>query len=194
MKKILFIILAFSVTSAYAQNNLTAIQYSIGFGTGDLGGYISKASPRGFAIDYRRMIQPEIGVGVDLGWNVFYDARPDDIYTVGNLTYSGKQYRYNNQYPLLFAADYYFQPREKINPFAGFGMGIMYSRRETDMGVYSITHDAVNFAIRPEIGILYEASSTVSFKVSSKYYYGFEAGDLPAQGYFTLNFGFVFIN
>jgi hypothetical protein len=29
--------------------------------------------------------------------------------------------------------------------------------------------------------------------VASKYYYGFKAGDLPAQGYFTINTGLVFI-
>jgi hypothetical protein len=195
MKKILFIIiLAFSASTAFAQTNLTAIQYSMGFGTGDLGDYIGQPSFRGFNIDYRRMVQPNVGVGIDLGWNVFYDERPDDTYELGNLTYSGKQYRYNNQFPILIAADYYFQPGEQVNPFVGFGTGIMFSNRETDMGVYAFERDAVNFTIRPEVGILYEASPTVSFKVSSKYYYGFEAGDLPSQGYFTLNLGFVFTN
>ena len=194
MKKLLFIILALSASSAFAQTNLTAIQYSIGFGTGDLGDYIGKTSFRGFAIDYRKLVQPNVGVGVDIGWNVFYHGRPDDTYELGNLSYSGKQYRYNNQFPILVAADYYFQPGEKVNPFAGFGMGIMFSNRETDMGVYAFEQDAVNFTIRPEIGILYELNSELSFKVSSKYYYGFEAGDLPAQGYFTLNLGFVITN
>ncbi len=195
MKKILFIIiLAFSVSSAFAQSNLTAIQYSMGFGTGDLGDYIGQPSFRGFNIDYRRMVQPNVGVGFDLGWNVFYDERPDDTYEIGNLAYSGKQYRYNNQFPILLAADYYFQPGESVNPFVGFGTGIMFSNRETDMGVYAFERDAVNFTIRPEVGILYEMNPDVSFKVSGKYYYGFEAGDLPAQGYFTLNLGLVLTN
>jgi outer membrane protein len=191
MKKILFIILAFSVSSAIAQNNMTILQYSIGFGSGDLGDYISKASFRGFAIDYRNLVQPNVGVGVDLGWNVFYDERPYDTYTIETLSYSGKQYRYTNVLPILLAADYYFQPGESINPFAGLGIGTMYSRRETDMGVFSIEQDGWLFALRPEIGILFEPEPGVGFKVSSKYYYGFEGGNLPEQGYFTLNFGFV---
>jgi len=33
----------------------------------------------------------------------------------------------------------------------------------------------------------------MGFMIASKYYYGFKAGDLPAQGYFTINVGFVFI-
>jgi hypothetical protein len=30
--------------------------------------------------------------------------------------------------------------------------------------------------------------------IASKYYYGFKAGDLPAQGFVTINVGFVFTN
>jgi hypothetical protein len=37
-----------------------------------------------------------------------------------------------------------------------------------------------------------EAAPGTSLMVASKYYYGFKAGDLPAQGYVTVNVGFVF--
>ncbi|WP_057938573.1 outer membrane beta-barrel protein [Algoriphagus resistens] len=195
MKNILIILIfTFSASVAYSQNNLTAIQYSMGFGTGDLSDYIDKASFRGISIDYRKMVQPNVGVGVDLGWNVFYDERADDTYELGKLTYSGKQFRYNNQFPVLVAADYYFQPGEKVNPFAGLGTGIMFSNRKTDMGVYSFSQEAVNFTLRPEIGVLYNLNTKVGFKLSGKYYYGFEAGELPAQSYYTLNLGIVLIN
>jgi hypothetical protein len=60
------------------------------------------------------------------------------------------------------------------------------------MGQYTIEEDAWHFAIRPEIGILYEMNEGMSFSVTGKYYMGFEAGDLDAQNYFALNFGFVF--
>ena len=164
----------------------------MGFGTGDLGDFIDKPSFRGFAIDYRRMVQPDIGVGFDAGWNVFYSEESDGIYTVENLSVSGKQFRYNNQVPLLVAVDYYMNNDDGITPFAGFGIGTMYSKRNTDMGQYTIEEDAWHFAVRPEIGILYEMNEGMSFSVTGKYYMGFEAGDLDAQNYFALNFGFVF--
>ncbi len=192
MKKIFIILLVAAASSTTYAQSLTALQYSMGFGTGDLSDFIGKPSFRGFTIDYRNLVQPNVGVGFDLGWHAFYEAKASDVYTIGNLSYSGKQYRYNNQFPLLFAADYYMQPGESVNPFVGFGVGTMYSLRNTDMGQYSLKEDAWNFAIRPEVGILYEANPGMSFMVTGKYYYGFEAGDLPAQGYFTLNFGFVF--
>lgn len=180
-------------TLVSAQNNLTTLQYSMGFGTGDLGDHISKTSFRGFTIDYRKLVQPNVGVGVDLGWNVFYEEMPYATYTTnGSTDITGKQYRYQNQFPMLVAADYYLKPGEKINPFAGLGIGTMYSLRNTDMNLYTLEQDAWHFALRPEVGALIQASPDFSFSVSAKYYHGFEAGDLASQGYFTLNFGFVF--
>jgi hypothetical protein len=191
MKKI-FLMLFIVVSVPALSQNLTSIQYSIGFGSGDLGDFIDKPSFRGVTLDYRKLVQPNIGVGIDIGWNVFYSEQANDVYTIENLSYSGKQYRYNNQIPALFAVDYYLNPDDPINPFVGFGLGTMYSRRNTDMGQYTLKQDAWHFAIRPEVGILYEVRPDVSFSVTGKYYMGFEAGDLDAQNYFALNFGFVF--
>ena len=191
MKKI-FLILFIVVSVPALSQNLTSFQYSMGFGSGDLGDFIDKPSFRGITLDYRKLVQPNIGVGIDIGWNVFYSEQAYDVYTVETLSYSGRQYRYNNQFPMLAAVDYYLSPDEPLNPFVGIGVGTMFSRRNTDMGQYTLEEEAWHFAIRPEIGILYEVSPDFSFSVTGKYYMGFEAGDLDAQNYFALNVGFVF--
>lgn len=191
MKKIFLMLFIVASAPAISQN-LTSVQYSMAFGSGDLGDFIENPSFRGFTLDYRKLVQPNVGVGIDIGWNVFYNEQPYDVYTVENLSYSGKQFRYNNQFPMLFAVDYYLSPDESLNPFIGFGLGTMYSKRNTDMGQYALEQDAWHFAVRPEIGILYAVTPDFSFSVTGKYYMGFEAGDLDAQNYFALNFGFVF--
>jgi hypothetical protein len=194
MKKIFFIaILLVSVSSAFSQTSMTALQYSMGFGTGDMHDYISAASFRGFTIDYRKFVNSNVGVGVDIGWNVFYDELPPSEYTFNKRTYYGKQWRYSNHFPMLLAADYFFKPDEMIVPFAGLGIGTMYSLQNTDMGQYTFEKDAWHFALRPEIGILMKTAGGAGLKISSKYYYGFKAGDLPAQGFVTINVGFVFV-
>ena len=194
MKKIL-ILTIFSVIaiSAFSQTNLTALQYSMGFGTGDVHDYIGKASFRGFTVDYRHLVQPNIGVGIDIGWSVFYEAKPDAIYESGNVALAGKQWRYQNHFPMLAAADYYTKAEGKIIGFAGFGLGTMYSLQNTDMGTYTFETDGWHFAIRPEVGLIFKAAPGVGFTVNTKYYYGFKTADLPNQGYFTLNVGFVFV-
>ena len=194
MKKIfIFIISSLFAVSSFSQNNLTALQYSMGFGAGNMHDFIGAASFRGFTIDYRNLVQPNIGVGVDIGWNVFYDELPDGTYEYENLTISGKQWRYSNHFPMLAAMDFYLKPDETINPFVGLGLGTMYSLQNTDMSAYTYEKDAWHFALRPEIGVILDIAPGMGFMIASKYYYGFKAGDLPAQGYFTINVGFVFI-
>jgi outer membrane protein len=191
MRKILLVLFVVATLPGFAQH-LTALQYSMGFATGDLSDFIQKPSFRGFTLDYRKLVQSNIGVGIDAGWNVFYDALDYDVYTIENRSFSGKQYRYNNQAPILFAVDYYMDYAEGVTPFAGLGVGTMYSRRNTNMGVYSLEQDAWHFALKPEIGILFDPIDGVSFSLTGKYYYGFEADGLPSQSYFALNFGFVY--
>ena len=112
MKKIqytLAILLISAVTMLQAQSN-TYMTYSMGFGMGDLGNFISKTSFRGAAIDYRKLVQPNVGVGFNLGWNVFYEDKAFDTYTSGTESLSGRQFRYSNHIPMLLNADYYLNP------------------------------------------------------------------------------------
>ena len=83
MKKIFLIafVSLCSIGALYAQSN-SAITYSIGFATGDLGDYIGQPSFRGITFDYHKMVQPNVGVGFSLGWNTFYEDKPYDTYTL----------------------------------------------------------------------------------------------------------------
>ena len=195
MKKILIIsIISFISFSAFSQSSLFSLEYSMGFGAGNMKDYIKPASFRGFTIDYRNLVTENIGIGVDMGWNVFYDEMPDAVYEYEKVTYAGKQWRYSNQFPMLGAIDYYLTSMGDIFPYAGLGIGTMYSLQNTDMGTYTFEKDAWHFALRPEIGVIMDMGGGAGFNLCTKYYHGFAAGDLPAQGYFTINVGFVFVN
>jgi outer membrane protein len=194
MKKILilftFTILTFS---AFSQSSLVSFEYSMGFGAGNMKDFIKPASFRGFTIDYRKLVTENIGIGFDMGWNVFYDEMPDANYEYQNVTYTGKQWRYSNEFPILAALDYYMTKTGDIFPYAGLGIGTMYSLQNTNVGTYTFENDAWHFALRPEIGVIMDMGGGAGFNIVGKYYHGFEAGDLPSQGYFTINVGFVFV-
>lgn len=194
MKKILTVtfLLAFSF-SAFCQTNYTGIQYSIGFGTGDMHDYIGPASFRGFTADYRYLPQPSIGVGFSTGWNIFYEELPDDTYDYRNVTFSGKQWRYSNHFPVLGVLDYFVMPEGKVSGFAGIGIGAMYSVRDLDMGVFSFQRNAWQFAMKPELGALVKLAKGFNFTLSASFLNGFKSGELPTQGFFTINAGFSLI-
>lgn len=195
MKKIVLIV-SFCVLAlgALAQSN-TTFTYSMGFGTGDLQDFIQQASFRGVNLDFRKLVQPNIGVGFSVGWNVFYEQKEEDSYTLGNSTLTGKQYRYSNHIPMMVNGAYYLKPGETVNPFVSLGIGTMYTRRNTDMNLYTVEQEAWNFLLQPEFGVQYLLNDVTAATVSGKFNYGFKAGtELDAsQSFFTLNVGLSFI-
>jgi len=197
MKKILFItaICLCTVGALNAQSN-TTFAYSIGFSTGDLNDFIGQASFRGISIDYRKLVQPNIGVGVNFAWNIFYEEVGKATYTVDNSSLTGKQYRYSNHFPMILGATYYLSPGEPMSPFFGLGIGTIYTLRNTDMNLYTYEQEAWNFALQPEVGFMYTIDDASALSVSAKYNYGFQAGNEldGAQSYISLNVGFVFKN
>jgi outer membrane protein len=164
----------------------------MGFGSGDLHNYIGKASFRGVSWNYTKLVNSGLGVGLEIGWNTFYEKKEFDTYSRGGFDFSGKQYRYSNHVPVLFTVSYYMNPDEDFTPFAGVGVGTMWSERMITMGPKNVYLDAWPFTLRPELGILFDTGG-VGLSLSSKFYYGFKTGDLPEQSFFTLNFGVVFI-
>ena len=195
MKKGLLIILITVIgsVSAVAQSNHFSIQYSMGVGTGDLGDFTNKFSFRGAQIEWRKFIDPTVAVGIDVGWNTFFEAMPIETYTQGTASLTGKQYRYQNSFPMMAAGNYYFNPDQKLRPFVGLGLGTIYSVRDTQMYVYSIEQDAWHFGMAPQVGILYELGFSTRLYLGLKYNIGFTSGDFEAtQSYMALNVGFAF--
>jgi len=195
MKKIIALLIFcsfMSMTSVFSQaENHISIQYDMSFGTGDLGDYISAGSFRGASVQYRNAVTDNVLVGIDAAWNVFYEKRDYDSYTYGTMTLSGVQYRYQNQVPLLVAADYMFRSDKDFKPYIGLGIGTMYSERNTQMGIWYVEENPWQFAMKPEVGFLYNFSFGSALKLGIKYYTGF-GGDLGTQGYFTISTGFAF--
>lgn len=193
MKKIIFltIICSFLFTAkSFGQvESYISMQYSVSFGAGDMGDYISKASWRGFLMEYRGAVRSNLLAGVDVGWNVFYEKKDYDTYSLGTESLSGVQYRYQNTVPILASLDYVLKSDSPLKPYLGLGIGTMYSERATDMNLYRLTENSWQFALKGELGVLYDISYTTAVKFAAKYYNGFKTNSLENQGYFSLSLG-----
>jgi len=194
MKKIFFVVLLSGIitaTQVQAQDSFYSIQYSMGFATGNLKEFNEAASFRGVSFEYRYMVQPSIGVGLETGYNLFFDRLDYATYTQGTQSLSGIQYRYTHAVPVLAAFDYYLKPDTQFNPFVGLGVGTLYTYRDLDMGMFTLESDVWQFALRPQIGVLITTPSA-DLIVAAKYFSGFKANDTEGQQYFSLNIGLVF--
>ena len=192
MKKLIFIVLitGAAITSGFAQSSSFSIQYSIGFG-GNMNNYISSTSLRGATFEYKVNPSPNFSIGLDAGWNYFYERRAYDSYTKGTLTLSGIQYRYSHSVPIFVTSSYYFSPGDQINPFVGMGVGTMFVSRYTDMGIYRVTEDNWHFALKPEAGIRVSANPDMDLTFAFRYNHAFATSDVMEQSYMTFNIGFV---
>ena len=193
MKKIIFLMifgfLLMTAKSYAQQDSYMSVQYSVSIPTGDMGEYLSKTSWRGILIEYRGYVNSKVFAGVDAGWNVFYEKKDYDTYTQGTESLSGIQYRYQNQVPLLATIDYLLMPDNALRPYVGLGIGTMYSERATDMNLYRLKLNSWQFAVKGEVGILYEVSYSSAVKFGVKYYNGFKTGSMENQGYLSINLG-----
>jgi len=196
MKKIIIsfiIVMATSIGLVNAQGGYLSFNFAPSFTTGDLNDYISQPSPRGFLFEYKYAVNEKFFVGVDVGWNYFYERKDFAVYEFDNMAISGIQYRNSYSVPVLFSAEYYFIVESDFRPYINFGLGSMYTKRSTDMGLYRLQMEVWQFVIKPEIGFIYELFPKGALKFSAKYYNSFEADHFKGQSYFSLGLGYVIL-
>jgi opacity protein-like surface antigen len=188
-------LLAFSAMVSVGTHAQSAfvISYPIGFTMGDHNDYISKTSFRGFNMEYVYRLKHNLGVGLELGWNVFYNREDEKEYKEGTASVTGTQFRYSNAVPILAQAKWLFESsNSNLVPYAGLGIGTLYIDRATDFGLYRWSKEAWQFCLRPEAGLIFKLNSTTGAFIGAKYYGAFNTADLDAQSYLTANIGFVF--
>jgi len=179
--------------NASAQNeSLTTLSYSMGLGAGNTHDFISKYSWRGFAFDYRKMTTDNVGVGINLGWNTFYEAEPYGTYTFETVSASGYQYRYLNSFPMTANVDYFAKPHERVNPYLGIGLGVQYMIQTVDFGIYRFESDGWPFTVNPEVGLLLQPRNSPTFNLGIKFMYAVKSNDLEPQSQFLFNVGMAF--
>jgi hypothetical protein len=189
---ILIPVLLFASQEVVAQRNITTLAYSMGWGVGNTGDFISKYSFRGFGFEYRYLSQPQVGAGINLGWNTFYQELPKETYVFETISATGYQFRYLNSFPVLAVIDYYAKPDEPVNPYVGLGLGVQYNVATVDFGIYRFEDDGWPFTIAPEFGVMITTAGGSMFNVGAKFLYGFKTQDLDADSHFLFNLGFAF--
>jgi hypothetical protein len=196
MKKIfsLLLLAVICMQGLKAQSSFT-ISYPIGFPMGDLSDYIGAVSYRGISLEFNRRIKDNLEVGLETGWNVFYEKQAEKVYTDGTASISGIQFRYTNAVPIIAGVKYIKEMSGKnVSPYAGVGLGTLYVDRSTDFGLYRLSIDAWQFCVRPELGVIIQAQRGIGFIIGAKYYAAFGTDDLDGQTYLTANVGIVFSN
>jgi hypothetical protein len=194
MKNILVSLLLVLPSMVFAQDGYTyqGLTYSMSVpmvGTED---YIDAGSYRGINYEGYHELSPKIAVGWLFGWNVFHAELRNETYTNDNVTITGNQFRYQNEFPMLVRGMYLFGQPGAIRPWMGAGIGVIYNVRRTDIGLYSLKTDAWHFSMSPELGLMIPVGEAY-ITTSIRYNYGVKARELGQQSYFSFNLGFMLV-
>lgn len=175
-----------------AQQNIYILEYPISVGVGDMNTFIDEPSFRGFNFGYRSLIENNMAVGFDMGWQTFFEKRDLDTYFDGTAALTGVQYRYSNCFTASAQVDYVFSDGKDIRPFIGFGAGTMYVRRTLDMGLYRLEKDPWQFMMQPEAGVSIYLENGNAVMFTANYYWGIKTQELEGQSYLALGIAYAF--
>lgn len=193
MKYLIYLALMAIAIPASAQNGGFVLSYPIAFPMGNTSDYIGTTSFRGINMEFMKRVRDGLEVGLETGWNVFYEKQDEKEYKQGTASVSGIQYRYINAVPILAQAKWYKTSGQgRSLPFAGLGLGVLYADQSTDMGLYRLSSDAWQFCLRPEIGFMFKANRDVMPYIGAKYYVGFNGDELDGQSFISINIGLMF--
>lgn len=189
---ILLALIVFCGIRTFSQSTFI-MTYPISLPMGDLHNYSTKTSYRGFNMEFLHHAKPGVVVGVETGWNVFYERVDKQDYKQGTATISGVQYRYTNSVPILAETKFYpISDKKPVSGYVGAGVGTLYVSRSTDFGLYRINKDAWQFCLRPEAGMLINIEPGLKGILGVKYNVALNSNDLDGQSYLSFNIGLAF--
>ena len=206
MKKIyLTALLLFGlIAGSFAQRSYWTFNWDMNKGLGETGDFVDKFSVRGASVDGRFFINENITVGGFLGWSTLYDKLYDlppitaDLGDGVTADISGTQMRYLNTFPVLINAHYFMGDNGSIRPYAGIGIGTVYTEQRVDLGFHAFIAEKWGFAVQPEIGVFIPIGlNGPGVNLAARYLYGSTTGGMLGMdklGMFTFAVGFGFMN
>jgi opacity protein-like surface antigen len=161
-------------TNAQGNDFTLKLNYSLGIPTGafkrDL---INNTSFTGFGAELMYHIDPQVGVGIETGSQVFYQKYPRQIYyTTDGSDISAVRSETVQTVPILLKGQYGFMPDKGIQPYVGLGLGGNIISYNQYAGSFSSDQkQQFGFAARPEAGIYipFTRTGSAGFSIGAAY-------------------------
>src|SRR5215472_9976544 len=156
-----------------------ALNWEVAGPIGDFQNYIKNWSLLGFSLEARYLVKKNISVGGSFSfnrWEQTYNQISIPIYLPNanaNGTATGPVYRYNDMFGLRANAHYYFgEGGGPIQPYAGFGIGGVWSYAYQQIADLTATQDSFNFIVSPEVGVLWtllQGTTSLALNLAFRY-------------------------
>lgn len=182
-------------TLSSAQSNYYfSLTYSPTLPVGDVTNFTDGFSWRGVGVDARFLLNDNVSVGLNTGWNIFREESDGVVSEViegeqNTATISGKRFRFTNAVPVLLTTHFHWGEEDEIRPYIGAGAGLYYIHQRVEMGLYSADVDNTRFGVSPSVGVMLPVFYSASLNLGVQYHQAFAIQDYNSVGYFAFNVG-----
>ncbi len=191
MKKIIIATLVVLSTFgvAKAQENKTRQYYTFGWNintpVGEVRNFISPTSLSGFTFNGQIYITDHFGIGFNVAWNNYHEYVDRQTYEISPGFYAtASQYRYMNSMPIQVGGYWNFLPKEIVQPYVGFNIGMNYTSQSIYLSSLEYFDNQYAFHLSPEIGafIRFGEQSPWGANLSVSYQYNTNSFDFNTIG------------
>ena len=191
-----FLFLALFAGAVNADDAIGVVTYDVSVPLADMKDFIDKTSWRGFGLEGRWLVKPNITLGLAWHWNTFY-MNSDELLEIENGNVSGNQFRILYGSPLMATAFWY--PRSPLDnpgfmPYLGLGAGAIWMKERLEIGIVAVEESSWHFGLTPELGFMVPVGYYTNFIAGARYNYAFKSGDSPEYQWFTFSVGFAWTN
>ncbi len=160
----------------YFDANQILISWDIAFPSSD---FIDETSFNGLRFEYRTFLTPNWAWGVSTGWNSYRQKVDQQLYenSDGSQAIFTDMVRKINELPITVNGYYFLNKSGDFRPYAGLGLGTMYSEQESYFNIYKLEEKNWGFLVRPELGIHYQMNYTLGIQAYAAYSYATNNND-----------------
>jgi hypothetical protein len=157
--------------------------------------FVTNFSALGFHMGFARFIKDDLAIGIESGWNNYYQYAPKKTYQFTDGAATTDLYKYIYTLPITLTVTHFFKAGDLLTPYVRLGLGAQYSEQNLYYNVYESTNTNWGFIAIPEIGthIHFDKHSPWSMDLGVRYKYSTNsAPDLGVSNVQTLNFSVGF--
>jgi opacity protein-like surface antigen len=170
MKKLLVILWVSLAMPAVAQEGYFSIYYMPNIPLGETQTFTNEFSWRGVGMEFGGFVNDELSLGVCFDWAVFYEARPNELYTLDTRSIFGNQFRYINMFPILAQARYWIE-MGNAQLYLGGTIGPTRVNEYIEVGYFSVQDLSWNFSYGGEIGLFIPFNFDSGLLLGARYLY-----------------------
>jgi hypothetical protein len=153
--------------------------------------FVTNFCALGFDVGYAKYIKDDLSVGLQMGWNNYYEYASRKTYEFAGGAATTDLYKYIYTLPITAFISHSFKVSENFVPFAKLGMGGQYSEQNLYYNIYETTNDNWGFVVAPELGAVvhFTKGNPWGLYASVKYSYSTNSyQNLNISSIQTLNF------